>query len=61
MKLVSIENNFEIEMAVVNVITVKMEKLCNPNFSSDFTSYDETANEVNKLKNKTATQKQIFL
>ena len=38
-------------------ITEKMEKLSNPTFGFDFTSYEETVKEVNNLKIRKVSQK----
>ena len=38
-------------------ITEKMEKLGNPTFGFDFTSYEETVKEVNNLKIRKVSQK----
>ena len=38
-------------------ITEKMEKLGNPTFDFDFTSYEETMKEVNNLKTRKVSQK----
>ena len=59
----------EAEMAIIKyknhpsikAITDRMEKLGNPIFNFKFTSHEETEKEVNNLKIKKASQKQIFL
>ena len=38
-------------------ITEKMEKLGNPTFGFDFTSYEETVKEVNNIKIRKVSQK----
>ena len=38
-------------------VTEKMEKLGNPTFGFDFTSYEETVKEVNNLKIRKVSQK----
>ena len=41
----------------ITAITEKMEKLGNPTFGFDFTSYEETVKEVNNLKIRKVSQK----
>ena len=41
-------------------ITEKMEKLGNPTFGFDFTSYEETVKEVNNLKIRKVSQKKRY-
>ena len=42
-------------------ITEKMEKLGKPTFGFDFNAYEETVKEVNNLKIRKVSKKQIFL
>ena len=64
--VVSTENSYcDVEIAItkykshlsINEITEKMEKLGNPTFSFDLTSYKETVKEVNNLKIRKVSQK----
>ena len=67
---ISTENSLnEVEIAITKhqnhpsiiAITEKMEKLGNPTFGFDFTSYEETVKEVNNLKIRKFYKKtQIF-
>ena len=58
----------EVEIAIakfgnhpsINAITEKMEKLGNPTFGFNFTSYEETVKEVNNLKLGRFLKKQLF-
>ena len=63
---ISTENSLsEVEIAITKygnhpsiiAITEKMEKLGNPTFGFDFTSYEETVKEVNNLKIRKVSQK----
>ena len=63
---ISTENSLsEVEIAIAKygnhpsiiAITEKMEKLGNPTFGFDFTSYEETVKEVNNLKIRKVSQK----
>ena len=63
---ISTENSLnEVEIAITKyqnhhsiiAITEKMEKLGNPSFSFEFTSYEEIVKEVNSLKIRKASQK----
>ena len=64
--VISTENSLnEVEIAITKhqnhlsiiAITEKMEKLGNPSFSFEFTSYEEIVKEVNSLKIRKASQK----
>ena len=63
---ISTENSLsEVEIAITKygnhpsiiAITEKMEKLGNPTFGFDFTSYEETVKEVNNFKTRKVSQK----
>ena len=63
---ISTENSLsEVEIAIAKygnhpsiiAVTEKMEKLGNPTFGFDFTSYEETVKEVNNLKIRKVSQK----
>ena len=63
---ISTENSLsKVEIAIsehgnhpsITAITEKMEKLGNPTFGFDFTSYEETVKEVNNLKIRKVSQK----
>ena len=63
---ISTENSLnEVEIAItkhqnhpsITAITEKMEKLGNPSFSFEFTSYEEIVKEVTSLKTRKASQK----
>ena len=63
---VSTENSLsEVEIAIakyrnhpiINAITEKIEKLGNPTFGFDFTSYEEIVKEANNLKSRKLSQK----
>ena len=66
---ISTENSLsEVEIAITKygnhpsiiAITEKMEKLGNPTFGFDFTSYEETVKEVNNLKIRKVSQKKRY-
>ena len=56
---VSTENSVnEVKIAFAkNAVNYKMEKLDNPTFGFDFTSYEETVKQVNNLKRRKVSQK----
>ena len=63
---ISTENSLsEVEIAIAKnrnhpsiiAITEKMEKLSNPTFGFDFTSYEQTVKKVNNLKIRKVSQK----
>ena len=66
---ISTENSLsEVEIVIAKygnhpsiiAITEKMEKLGNPTFGFDFTSYEETVKEVNNLKIRKVSQKNRY-
>ena len=66
---ISTENSLsKVEIAIsehgnhpsITAITEKMEKLGNPTFGFDFTSYEETVKEVNNLKIRKVSQKNRY-
>lgn len=62
-------NVYEVEITITkyrnhpsrNAITEKMEKLGNSAFGFDSILYEETVKQVNNLKSRKFSQKQIFL
>ena len=46
---------------LIIAIPEKMEKLGEPTFGFDFNAYEETVKEVNNLKIRNVSKKQIFL
>ena len=66
---ISTENSLtEVEIAIAKygnhpsiiAITEKLEKLGNPTFGCDFTTYEETVKEVNNLKIRKISQKNRY-